>query len=81
MSPTSTAVSRSSAYVVLKPESKGKVTEKEIIDFCRSKIASYKAPRGVVFVDDLPKTLVGKVLRRKLRDRSDWQKDAATPSQ
>jgi long-chain acyl-CoA synthetase len=67
------------AYVVPKPESKGKVTEKEIIDYCRSKMASYKAPRSVVFVDDLPKTLVGKVLRRKLRDKSDWQKDTAMP--
>lgn len=66
------------AYVVLKPESKGKVSDREIIDFCRDRIAKYKAPRTVIFVDDLPKTLVGKVLRRKLRDRSDWEKDTAT---
>jgi len=68
------------AYVVLKPESKGKVTEKEIIEFCRSKISSYKAPRSVIFVDDLPKTLVGKVLRRKLRDQNEPSNDAAKPS-
>jgi long-chain acyl-CoA synthetase len=66
------------AYVVLKPESKGKVTEQELIDFCRSHIAKYKAPRSIVFVDELPKTLVGKVLRRKLRDRSDWEKDTSS---
>ncbi len=67
------------AYVVLRPESKGKVSEREIIDFCRERIATFKAPRSVVFVDELPKTLVGKVLRRKLRDRSDWLKDTASP--
>jgi long-chain acyl-CoA synthetase len=57
-----------SAYVVLKPESKGKVTEAEIIQFCRTNLATYKAPRKVTFVDELPKTLVGKVLRRRLRE-------------
>jgi long-chain acyl-CoA synthetase len=57
-----------SAYVVLKPESRGKVTEADIIQFCRTNLANYKAPRKVEFVDELPKTLVGKVLRRKLRE-------------
>jgi long-chain acyl-CoA synthetase len=57
-----------SAYVVLKPEAKGKVTEEEIIQFCRTNLATYKAPRKVAFVDELPKTLVGKVLRRRLRE-------------
>ncbi|MDA4115470.1 MAG: long-chain fatty acid--CoA ligase [Thaumarchaeota archaeon] len=57
-----------SAYVVLKPENKGKVTEEEIIQFCRSNLATYKAPRKVTFADELPKTLVGKVLRRRLRE-------------
>jgi long-chain acyl-CoA synthetase len=56
------------AYVVLKPESKGSVSEKDLIDFCRKRIATFKAPRSVVFVDDLPKSLVGKVVRRKLRE-------------
>ncbi len=56
------------AYVVLKPEGKGKVTEEEIIKFCRANLATYKAPRKVTFVDDLPKTLIGKVLRRRLRE-------------
>jgi long-chain acyl-CoA synthetase len=57
-----------SAYVVLKPDSKGKVTEEEIIKFCRANLATYKAPRKVTFVDELPKTLIGKVLRRRLRE-------------
>ncbi len=58
------------AYVVLKPESRGKVSESEIIAFCRANLATYKAPRKVTFVDELPKSLIGKVLRRKLRDGS-----------
>jgi len=57
-----------SAYVVLKPESKGKVSEDDVIQFCRKNLATYKAPRTVAFVDELPKTLVGKVLRRRLRE-------------
>jgi long-chain acyl-CoA synthetase len=56
------------AYVVLKPESRGKVTEQDVVMFCRSGLASYKAPRKVTFVDELPKSLVGKVLRRRLRE-------------
>jgi len=59
-----------SAYIVLKPESKGKVTEADIAQFCRANLATYKAPRKVIFVDELPKTLIGKVLRRKLREAS-----------
>ncbi len=56
------------AYVVLKPEYSGKVTEKEIIEFCRERLAVYKAPRLVEFREELPKTAVGKILRRALRD-------------
>ncbi|MDA4135870.1 MAG: long-chain fatty acid--CoA ligase [Thaumarchaeota archaeon] len=68
------------AFVILKPESIGKVTAQELMDFCRTNLSSFKAPRSVEFVDDLPKTLVGKVLRRKLRDKGDWEKDAASSS-
>jgi long-chain acyl-CoA synthetase len=56
------------AYIVLKPESKGRVTEEEMIQFCRTNLATYKAPRKVTFVDELPKTLIGKVLRRRLKE-------------
>ena len=56
------------AFIVLKPDGKGKVTDKEIIAFCRERIANFKAPRSVEFVESLPKTLVGKVVRRKLRE-------------
>ncbi len=54
------------AYVVLKPGEE--CTEEEIIAFCRERLAPYKAPRVVEFRDELPKTMVGKVLRRALRE-------------
>ena len=57
------------AFVVLKEESKGKVTGQEITDFCKDKMATFKVPRQVEFIDAIPKNPVGKVLRRELRDR------------
>jgi long-chain acyl-CoA synthetase len=44
------------------------VTKEEIIDFCRERQAAYKVPRIIEFRDELPKTMVGKVLRRELRE-------------
>jgi len=52
------------AYVVLKEGQEA--TEEEIIQFCRERIAKYKVPRSVEFRKDLPKTIVGKMLRRVL---------------
>jgi acyl-CoA synthetase (AMP-forming)/AMP-acid ligase II len=45
------------------------VSSSEIIAFCKERIASYKKPRHVVFIDVLPKNASGKVLKRELRDR------------
>jgi len=53
------------AYVVLKPGETA--TEQEIIDFCRSKLAAYKAPKVIEFREELPKSAVGKILRKILR--------------
>ena len=44
-------------------------TEGELIDFCRENIASYKKPKSVDFVDELPKSNYGKILKRELRAR------------
>ena len=44
------------------------LSEEEIIGFCREKLAAYKAPKIVEFRDDLPKSAVGKILRKVLRD-------------
>jgi acyl-CoA synthetase (AMP-forming)/AMP-acid ligase II len=56
------------AVVVLKPEARGKVTEQEIVDWCRDEMSVYKAPRLVRFADSLPKNGAGKVLKRQLRE-------------
>jgi len=45
-----------------------KVTSEEIIAHCRRDLAAYKVPKQIVFVDALPKSNVGKILRRELRD-------------
>ncbi len=44
------------------------VTEKDVLEYCRKNLTGYKRPRTVEFRDDLPKTNVGKILRRALRD-------------
>ncbi|MAF38038.1 MAG: hypothetical protein CL696_04010 [Chloroflexi bacterium] len=45
-----------------------RVTESEVIEFCRDKMAGYKRPRSVVFVGELPRNVMGKVLKRDLRE-------------
>ncbi|MGG1678723.1 class I adenylate-forming enzyme family protein [Neobacillus sp. NRS-1170] len=54
------------AYVVLKPEQSA--AEEELIQFCKEKLASYKKPSSVEFIEALPKSPVGKVVRRMLRE-------------
>jgi fatty-acyl-CoA synthase len=44
------------------------LTEKEVKDYVKSNLAGYKAPREVVFLDELPRTSTGKVLKRELQD-------------
>ena len=44
-------------------------TEEELISFCKDNIASYKKPKSIDFVDELPKNNYGKILKRELRDR------------
>ena len=56
------------AYVVLQSEARGKISEEEIIEFCKQNLAHYKVPRIVEFRGELPKTDVGKVSRKELRD-------------
>ncbi len=59
---------RIKAFVVLKEGQK--VSEDEIIEYCRQKLTRYKVPKFIEFVDELPKSAVGKILRRELRKRS-----------
>ena len=65
------------AYIVLK-EGKS-VTEKELNEFCRKNLAAYKVPRFYEFRNELPKTAVGKILRRTLVDE-EKQKIAEQPA-
>ncbi len=55
------------AFAVLKQNAS--VEELELVEFCRNRIAVYKAPRHVEFIDALPKNPAGKVLKRELRAR------------
>jgi len=48
------------------------VTEEELIDFCKDNIAGYKKPKSVDFVEELPKSNYGKILKRELRAKY-WQ--------
>nr|MDO8082569.1 long-chain fatty acid--CoA ligase [Candidatus Freyarchaeota archaeon] len=57
------------AFIVLKPDYKGKITEEEMKNWIKERVAAYKYPRYVEFIDALPKTNVGKVLRRVLREQ------------
>ena len=56
------------AFIVLKDEYRGKVTQDEIEKFCRENLAAYKVPRIIEFRESLPKSSVGKILKRELRD-------------
>jgi long-chain acyl-CoA synthetase len=60
--------------VVRKDES---LTVKELRDHCRKELTGYKVPKYVEFVDELPKTNVGKILRRELRDQFGEPKSSA----
>jgi long-chain acyl-CoA synthetase len=60
------------------------LTEQELIEHCRKSLTGYKVPKRVYFRDELPKTNVGKILRRELKDELKARtagKEAATPAE
>jgi len=57
-------------YITKKDKS---LTESEVIAYCRENMTNYKVPKVVEFIDEMPKTNVGKILRRALRDRDNPQ--------
>lgn len=61
------------AVIVLRAESRGKVTEEEIIAWCKQNMAAYKVPELVSFVDELPKSPTGKLMWRQLQEE-EWQR-------
>ena len=56
------------AAIVLEAEARGKLSEEEIISYCKERLAHYKVPRIVEFRGEIPKTDVGKVSHRELRE-------------
>jgi acyl-CoA synthetase (AMP-forming)/AMP-acid ligase II len=56
------------AFVILKSQFVGKVSEEDIIDWCRENMASYKRPRAVEFRETFPKSAAGKILKRSLHE-------------
>jgi long-chain acyl-CoA synthetase len=46
------------------------LTKEEVLDHCRRQLTGYKVPKIIEFRDELPKTNVGKILRRELRDEA-----------
>lgn len=55
--------------VVVRKGEQGEVTEAELIEHAREKLAHFKAPKRVLFVNELPRNASGKILKRELRDR------------
>jgi long-chain acyl-CoA synthetase len=61
------------AVVVKKPNSA--ITEAEIIEFCRKYLAGFKIPKSVDFVEQVPRSFVGKALKKELRKKYWANKD------
>lgn len=59
------------AYVVLQSEARGKISEEDIVAYCQENLAHYKVPKIIEFRGELPKTDVGKVSRRELREEAE----------
>lgn len=57
------------------------LAEEEVLDYCRARLAGYKRPRHVVFVDALPRNASGKILKRQLRDEYAWLGSVAQPQE
>ncbi|TMC43733.1 MAG: long-chain fatty acid--CoA ligase [Chloroflexi bacterium] len=69
------------AYAVAKPEFKGSVSQDEILDFLRPLVAKWWLPDEVRFIDEIPKTSVGKFDKKVLRERALKAPAAAAPSE
>ncbi len=56
------------AWVVLRGAWKGRITEEQLKQWCKENITHYKVPSHIQFIEEIPKTLVGKVMRRELQE-------------
>jgi len=55
-------------WVVLRPDAKGSLSEEDLLKWCKDNMTHYKVPKLAEFRDDLPKSMVGKVMRRELQE-------------
>ena len=67
--------------VYVMPRAGAKLRRADVIAWCRQKLASYKVPRLVEFREDLPRSSVGKVLRRALREEEERRQAEKTPEE
>lgn len=58
-----------------------RVGETELIEYCRRRLASFKRPKSVVFIDELPRNVMGKVLKRDLRQQYSYSIDTRSEIQ
>jgi acyl-CoA synthetase (AMP-forming)/AMP-acid ligase II len=65
------------ALLVRKPSAQ--IEEQELLEFCRGKLSHYKCPRSIEFVDNLPKTATGKILKKDIRKKYWHGKDTLRP--
>jgi long-chain acyl-CoA synthetase len=59
------------AVIVLESDARGHVSESDIIEYCKDKLAHYKIPKIIDFVGEIPKTDIGKVSRREIRSEEE----------
>lgn len=58
------------AFIVLKSKFQGNISQEEVLAWCGQNMADYQVPSSVEYVDSLPKSATGKVLRRLLKNRA-----------
>ena len=68
------------AFAVERPEFKGQVTQQEVIDFLKDKVAKWWLPDEIRFIDEVPKTSVGKFDKKVLRANAAPIKESAAPA-
>ncbi|MDM5199218.1 long-chain fatty acid--CoA ligase [Fictibacillus enclensis] len=68
------------AFIILKEEHKGKITEQEIIDWSKEQMAAYKYPRTIEFRESFPTTASGKILWRKLQEEEKSKRESISAS-
>jgi fatty-acyl-CoA synthase len=69
------------AYVVPKPEEKGRLTQQEIIEYLGPRVAKWWLPDEVRFIDEIPKTSVGKFDKKVIRQKAEAAQTVTSPSE